>query len=55
MKNSELLRDMIIDFIDQNDMPLEELVAVLETTKLEYAIAAIAKGREEDEEKEDNN
>ena len=52
MKNSELLRDMIIDFIDQNDMPLEELIAVLETTKLEYAIAAIAREKEQDEEED---
>jgi len=53
MKNSELLRDMIIDFVKQNDMPLEELVGTLHCIILEYAVAVIIRDSEEDEE-EDN-
>jgi len=50
MANSaDVLRDIIIDYISQNQMEVGEIVKVLESLKLEYAIEAVLRVKDDQE------
>ena len=50
MANSaDVLRDIIIDYISQNQMEVGEIVKVPESLKLEYAIEAVLRVKDDQE------
>ena len=48
--NARLLYDIVYDFIEKNEMELEQAIGTLETIKLEMAFSAILHRSQEEEE-----
>jgi len=49
LTNARLLYDIIYDFIEKNEMELEQAIGTLETIKLEMAFSAILNKSNENE------
>ena len=52
--NAKLLYDIIYDFLEKNEMELEQAIGTLETIKLEMAFSAILARKDECDEEDGN-
>ena len=52
-ENTDLLYDMLNDFVKRNEMEVNQVIGVLETFKLELMVTAILNLRDEKDEEND--